>query len=192
MFEAFVIFSLAVVGSMVCLTADLAHRFVFRKSAGRTLATGPARGESTSSIPPADPVVVFGFVVACYGAIALTLVSVLPGDYALERTGLAFALLCVGGLIHEIANSRLNSDRSTVDIADEEDEAVLVRQPASLRLSVTLTLVLNLTFAVLGSGQGLIEIIPPKNAGMARSQELEPIVVVSERAVDPESRTETL
>ncbi len=84
MFEAFIIFSLTSVGSLVCLSTELAHRAVARKSHREAIAGGPARGRGAA--PPeatSDPVLSFGFIVACYGALALGLVSELPGGLAL-------------------------------------------------------------------------------------------------------------
>jgi hypothetical protein len=49
---------------------------------------------------------------------------------------------------------------------------------------VALTLMLNLTFAVLSSGQGLIEIVPQKASGANHAQELDAIIVIARRAYD--------
>jgi hypothetical protein len=137
---------------------------------------GPVRGESTALEPQVDPVYRFAFILACYGAIALALVTALPGALALERTGLAFAVLCVGGLIGEIS-----STRQTASLAPSED-ASAPRKSISLRLSLGLMLALNLVFAVLGSGQGLLEVVPPAEAASANhSPELAPIIVVAQR-----------
>jgi hypothetical protein len=47
-----------------------------------------------------------------------------------------------------------------------------------------LTLMLNLAFAVLGSGQDLLEVVPPEKAVSAsQHQELAPIVVVAQRKI---------
>jgi len=148
--EFLVLFSLAATGSLVCVWADLVLKFVARKSRSETVATGPGRGASAASAPHGDPVLEFGFTLACYGAVSLVLVSALPGALALERTCLVFAVLCVGGL--------------------------------SPRLSLTLALMLNLAFAVVSSGQGLIQIVPPPKAvAVSRTQEMEPIIVVARR-----------
>ena len=105
MLEFLVLFSLAAVGSLVRLWADLVLKFVARKSRSETVATGPGRGASAASAPQGDPVLAFGFTLACYGAISLVLVSALPGALALERTCLVFAVLCVGGLLNEISST---------------------------------------------------------------------------------------
>jgi hypothetical protein len=44
---------------------------------------------------------------------------------------------------------------------------------------------LNLAFAVVSSGQGLIQIVPPpKDVAVNRAQEMEPIIVVARRTDD--------
>jgi hypothetical protein len=138
-----------------------------------------------SGAPRGDPVLAFGFTLACYGAISLVLVSALPGALALERTCLAFALLCVGGLLSEIATTA--STKPPAHDADEEAPAQ--RAPLSPRLSLTLALILNLAFAVVSSGQGLIQIVPPrKEVAVNRAQEMEPIIVVARRTDDSADR----
>lgn len=190
MLEALIIFSLASVGSVVCFSTELAHRAVSRKSQGEAIATGPMRGRPAASTtePASDPVLSFGFILACYGALALALVSELPGGLALERTGLAFAWLCVGGLIGKIASSGSNAGPPT----DTEGEAVVPLKPVSLRLSVALTLVLNATLALFCSGQGLIAVVPPKLALAAHTEVLDPIIVVSARMPDSVRQAESL
>jgi hypothetical protein len=42
---------------------------------------------------------------------------------------------------------------------------------------------LNLAFAVVSAGQGLIQIVPPPKA-VSRAQEMEPIIVVARRTDD--------
>ena len=181
MFEFLVLFSLAAVGSLVCVWADLALKFVARKSRSETVASGPGRGASAASTPNGDPVLVFGFTLACYGAISLVLVSALPGALALERTCLVFAVLCVGGLLSEISNTTTTK----VPSIDRDEDAPAEREPLSPRLSLTLALVLNLAFAVASSGHGLIQIVPPPNAvAVSRTQEMEPIIVVARRTDD--------
>jgi hypothetical protein len=178
--EFLVLFSLAALGSLVAFWAGLVLKFVARKSSGETVATGPGRGASAASAPHGDPVLAFGFTLACYGAISLVLVSALPGALAMERTCLAFAVLCVGGLLNEISNT--TTARPSLD-ADEDAPAE--RAPLSSRLSLTLALMLNLAFAVVSSGQGLIQIVPPpKDVAVNRAQEMEPIIVIARRTDD--------
>ena len=180
MFEAVVNFSLATAGSVVGLSAPIAVRFLARKTQSVTTAMGPVRGESTSLEPQVDPLYRFGFILACYGAIALALVTALPGARALERTGLAFAVLCVGGLIGEISSAR-----QTASLGPSE-EATAPHKPISRRLSLGLMLTLNLAFAVLGSGQDLLEVVPTAKAASAiHGQELAPIIVVAQRKEPP-------
>jgi hypothetical protein len=177
-----VIFAIAVLGSLLCLAVGFALNFIARKSHDQTLVLGVGRAEASDDAPPrADPVLVFGFVLACYGATALALVSALPGRFALERTVLAFAVLCVGGLICEISKTRPAVPLNDVEL----DEPTLARRRrVSSRWSVALAVALNLAFAVLSADQGLVDIVPPKpNAG--HTQELEPIVVVAQRTQDP-------
>jgi hypothetical protein len=182
-FESIVNFSLATAGSLVGLSAPVAVRFVARKTQSATIGMAPVRGESPSLEPQVDPVYRFGFILACYGAIALAAVTVLPGALALERTGLAFALLCVGGLIGEISNTR-----QSASLGPTED-VTAPRKSISLKLSVGLMLALNLAFDVLGSGQGLLEVVPPTKAASAgHSQELAPIIVVAQRKDPIESQ----
>jgi hypothetical protein len=178
--EFLVLFSLAAVGSLVCVWADLVLRFLARKASSETVATGPGRAASAASGPHGDPVLAFGFTLGCYGAISLVLVSALPGVLALERTCLAFAVLCVGGLLSEIS-----STTSTKTALDADEERPAERAPLSPRLSLTLALMLNLAFAVVSSGQGLIQIVPPPKAvAVNRAQEMEPIIVVARRTDD--------
>ena len=181
MLEFLVLFSLAAVGSLVCVWADLALKFVARKSRSETVATGPGRGASAASAPHGDPVLAFGFTLACYGAISLVLVSALPGALALERTCLVFAVLCVGGLLSEISNTTTTN----VPSIDRDEDAPAERVPLSPRLSLTLALMLNLAFAVVSSRQGLIQIVPPPKAVTEnRTVEMEPIIVVARRTDD--------
>ncbi|HWJ36167.1 MAG TPA: hypothetical protein VNR70_12915 [Steroidobacteraceae bacterium] len=186
MIEFLVIFSVATAGSLVRLSADLGLKFVARKTDSETIATGPGGVESAASGQHVDPVLAFGFVLACYGAIALTLVFMLPGALALERTALAFALLCVGGLVSEISCTGTTTQLPNLD-ADED--AAPPRKPISVRLSVALTFMLNLTLAVLSSGQGLIEIAPQKAGSASHTQELDPIIVIAQRSHDFDHHT---
>jgi hypothetical protein len=189
--EFLVLFSLAAVGSLVCVWADLALKFVARKSRSETVATGPGRGASAASAPHGDPVLAFGFTLACYGAISLVLVSALPGALALERTCLVFAVLCVGGLLSEISNTTTTK----LPTLDGDEDAPALREPLSPRLSLTLALMLNLAFAVVSAGQGLIQIVPPPKAvAVSRgAQEMEPIIVVARRTDEsPNNNLEAL
>jgi hypothetical protein len=180
--EFLVLFSLAAAGSLVCVWANLVLKIVARKSRSETVATDPARGASAASAPQGDPVLAFGFTLACYGAISLVLVSALPGALALERTCLTFAVLCVGGLLSEIS-STTTTKPPTVD--GDEDAPPAQREPLSPRLSLTLALMLNLAFAVVSSSQGLIQIVPPAKAvAVSRTQEMEPIIVIARRTDD--------
>ncbi len=179
--EHIVLFSLTTVGSLVCFWADPLVKFLARKTRSEAIAANPGRGLSAAAVPHGDPVFAFGFILACYGAISLALVSALPGALALDRTCLTFALLCVGGLLCEISSS--SSTRMPAGEAGED--APPRREPLSPRLSLMLTVVLNLAFAVAGSGQGLMQIVPPPPAvKAARAVEMEPIVVVARRTED--------
>jgi hypothetical protein len=183
--EFLVLFSLAAVGSLVFVSANLALKFVARKSRSETVATDPGRGSSAASAPHSDPVLAFGFTLACYGAISLVLVSELPGGLALERTCLAFAILCVGGLLSEISNTTTTKSPAS----DEDEDTPPAREPLSPHLSLTLALMLNLAFAVVSSGQGLIQIVPPpKTVAADRAQEMEPIIVIARRTDDSADR----
>jgi hypothetical protein len=190
--QVIVIFSLSLAGSLVGLSADLAHRFAARKARNECIVAGPGSartaGRTTDAVSTADPVITFGSILACYGVLALALVCAIPAPLAMERTVLTFAFLCVGGLVGEISKSRgvqLEADPDAVDGPPAE------RKPPSRGLSLTLALVLNLAFAVLSAGQGLIDIVPASSAAPAPSaetsahaQELQPIFVVAQR---PES-----
>jgi hypothetical protein len=185
MLEFVVILSISGIGSLVRLSASLVLHHFAPKSQSDTIAAGPDRGFSAEAAPAVDPVLRFGFILALDGAIVLALMSALPGDLALERTAFAFALLCAGGLIGEIASSR-GARQTNVD-ADEEAPAQ--RGGTSRLLSAALTVMLNLSLAVLCSGQGLIEIVPPKSLESASyTQELEPVIVVAKRTHDPLQR----
>ncbi len=183
MIEFIVTFSLAAAGSLVCLSADLVLNLVAGGSQRSTIATGAGRGESAQSGRPVDPVVTFGFILVSYGLIALVLTTALPGPLVLERTGLTFALLCVGGLIGEISST---GSTARLPALDEDERVPAQRKPISLPLSLALMLMFNFTFAVLTYGQGLIEIVPPpKPANANHIEELEPMFVVARRTHDP-------
>ncbi len=179
--EFMVIFSVAASGCLVRLSTDLVVQFFARKVPSGTIATGPHHGQTPESQPQIDPWVTVGLTLTCYGAIALALVSELPGTRAFQRTWLVFALLCVGGLIGEISRTRSGADAGCAESdldADESEE----RTSGSVGLSVALMLALNLAVAVLSSGQGLVQIVPPPApASDNQSAELEPIVVVARR-----------
>jgi len=191
-FEFLVLLSLTAAGSLACLWANLVLKFVARRTRSESVATGPGpgRGASAASAPCVDPVVAFGLTLACYGAISLVLVSALPGALALERTCLAFALLCVGGLLSEIAiTATTNPPAPDLDEGGPGADASAQHERLSPRLSLLLTLLLNLAFAVVGSGQGLMPIVPPaKAASAARTQEMDPIIVVARRTDDSADR----
>jgi hypothetical protein len=177
--EFIVIFTLAAGGSLICLTADLAQKILARRSQGGLIATSGARGPAADETEMGDPILTVGFILTCYGAVALFLVFELPGPLALERTCLTFALLCVGGLIGEICKT----SPKTQPTVENHDDPVEPAKPVSLRVSLALTLVLNLTFAVLSTNQGLIEIVP-KAHNAPHAEELDPIVVIGQRSYD--------
>jgi hypothetical protein len=181
MFEFAVILSIAGMGSLVRLSASFILHYFASKSQSDTIAAGTDRGFSAETTPMVDPVLRFGFILGLDGAIVLALMSALPGELALERTAYAFALLCAGGLIGEIASS--GGSRQTLIETDEE-----AAEPAggtSRLLSAALTLMLNVSLAVLCAGQGLIEIVPPKSVDSSYTQELDAVVVVARRTHDP-------
>jgi hypothetical protein len=183
MTEVIVIFCLAAAGCVVrAATAPVLQLFA-RTSPNGTIAGGPSHGQSPEAQPKADPVVTFGVTLACYGAIALALVAKLQGSLASERTYFAFALLCVGGLICEISRARVgHGDHESEDGKDDNDQS----SANSVGLSVALMLTLNLAVAVLCSGQGLVEIIPPATSAASDAGQLDQIVVVGRRTpADP-------
>jgi hypothetical protein len=182
MFEFAVILSIAGMGSLVRLSASLVLHYFASKSQSDTIAAGTDRGFSAETAPMVDPVLRFGFILALDGAIVLALMSALPGELALERTAYAFALLCAGGLIGEISSS--GSSRQTMNVETDEEAAVPAGGTSRL-LSAALTLMLNVSLAVLCAGQGLIEIVPPKSADSSYTQELDAVVVVAKRTHDP-------
>jgi hypothetical protein len=153
MVESLVIFSIAAVGSLVRWSADVALKHFATKEARETIQI-PSRG--AWGCPPmgaVDPVVRVGFILACYGAIVLVLVSALPGAFALQRTGFAFALLCAGGVIGEISGAGVTAQNPPP--GDAQQEAARPRK-ASRPLSMALALTLNVSVALLTAGQGLI------------------------------------
>jgi hypothetical protein len=169
---------------LVRLSTDLVLQLFARKVPSGTIATGPHHGQTPESQPKVDPLVTFGLTLTCYGAIALAIVSELPGALAFQRTWLAFALLCAGGLIGEISRTGTSAG-TTVAESDADDVDPEERTPGSAGLSVALMLALNLAVAVLVSGQGLVQIVPPPApASDNQSTELEQIVVVARRGSD--------
>ena len=179
--EIMVIFLLAATGSLVRLSTEFALQLFARKMASETIASGPAQSPDPGL--RTDPLVTIGLTLSCYGATALGLILALPGALAIQRSWLAFALLCVGGLIGEICRT---SSNIAVDDPEADDDESHDGIPASVGLSVTLILALNLAIAVLVSGQGLLVIVPPTQpVSEAQTMELEPIVVVAGRGTDP-------
>jgi hypothetical protein len=185
--EVMVIFSLAAAGCLVRLSTDLVLQVLARRISSGTLANSPNQGSPHESAAKADPVVALGLTLTCYGTIALVLVSELPGAFALQRTGLVFALLCVGGLVGEISRTGTGTGTAAPDVDADQREPV-ERTPTSVGLSVALMLALNLAVAVMAGGQGLVSIVPPPVPAAGEGAELEQIVVVgkrgSERASD--------
>lgn len=175
MIQFLVIFSLAAAGSLIDSSVALAVRVIARRLQSETLTTGLDGAHPSGALPQADPVVTFGFIVGGYGAVALALVNDLPGPCALERTCLAFALLCVGGLIGEISRT---GTTTTLPNLDAHSDSPPQRKPISLPLSAALTLVLNAAFAVLSYGQGLIDIVPMR-ASAEHVQPASPLLVVA-------------
>jgi hypothetical protein len=178
--EIMVIFSLAASGSLVRLFIDFALQFVARKMAAETTASGPEHSEPQLR---SDPLVAVGLTLSGYGALALGLILALPGELAIQRTWLAFALLCVGGLVGEICRTRSTAAADDEEVDDDDSHDGI---PASVGLSMALTLTMNLAIALLVSGQGLVVIVPPAQpVSEAQAAELEPIVVVAGRGSDP-------
>lgn len=178
--EIMVIFSLAATGCLVRLSADLLLQVFARRLPSGTIASGPQGGPSQEAQPKADPLMTLGLTLASYVAIAAGLVSLLPGDLAIERTWLAIALLCVGGLIGEI--SRTRHDEPDVD-GDADAREPEEPTPTSVGLSVALMLTLSLAIALLISGQGLVQVVPPREpVAQGQVTQLEQIVVVARRS----------
>ncbi|MGA2187182.1 MAG: hypothetical protein ABSH33_01550 [Steroidobacteraceae bacterium] len=185
--EFMVIFSIAASGCLVRLSTDLVLQLLARKAPSGTIAMGPHHGHAPDHHQKVDPVMALGLTLTCYGAISLALVSELPGALAFQRTWLAFALLCAGGLIGEISRTGGGggSAASAESDADADDLEPKERTTGSVGLSVALMLALNLAVAVLSSGQGLVQIVPPPApTSDNQSPELEQIVVVARRGTD--------
>ena len=177
--EVLVLFSLAAMGCLARLALDLAMQFFARRVPSGRIAMGPSQGQAVPA--KADPTVTLGATLGCYGAISMALVAALPGELAFQRMWFAFALMCVGGLIGEISRARTGASPADVDAEEWEPEE---HAPASVGLSVALMLALNLAVAVLLSGQGLVQLVPPPaSAGNAPAQ-LDQIVVVARRGSD--------
>jgi len=190
--EIIEVFTLAASGCLVRLSTDLVLQLFARKLPSGTIVTGPTQGQSPEAASKADPLMTLWLTVGCYGAIALALVSELPGAFAFQRTWLAFAFLCVGGLIGEISRAGTNGPIADADAdadaeADEREPAE--RTPTSVGLSVALMLALDLAVAVLVSGQGLMQIVPPPATASAdQGTELAPIVVVAHRGSEERNK----
>jgi hypothetical protein len=179
--EVIVIFCLAATGCLVRLSTDRCLQSLARRVPNGTIATGPFHRQPSESPPRAAPVVTVGLALTTYAAIALFLVTELPGQFALHRAMLAFALLCVGGLIGEIARTGTGT-RATDGESDDQPQREIT--PTSVALSVALMIALNLVVAVLVSGQGLLQIIPQQVNVQDQPAELEQIVVVARRGAD--------
>jgi hypothetical protein len=180
--EVAIIFCLAAVGCLVRVSTDAVLQHFSRGVPSGTIAAGPHNGSPAGSKPKADPVLGVGLTLTGYGVIALALVSALPGALGDQRTCLAFALLCAGGLIGEISRTGAGPAAGDCDDGGPQPEG---RTPQSIGLSVALMLTLNLAVAVIASGQGLIRIVPPPaTANGAVITELEQIVVVARRGSD--------
>jgi hypothetical protein len=181
MAEFVVIFAITAAGSLVRWSADAALRRLAIKD---TRATAGVASKGEWCDPPVgtvDPVLRVGFMLACYGAIVLVLVSALPGALALERTCFAFALLCAGGVVGEIAGARATAQPSSADEAPQRAEQF---ERTSRALSVALALTLNVSIALITAGQGLIPIVTRSDAS-EYTDRLEPVVVVARRSHDP-------
>jgi len=180
--EVLVIFSLAATGCLVHLAMDLAMQFFARRAPNRRIAVGPSHGQPSNPRVKADPTVTLGATLGCYGCVALALVAELPGALAFQRMWLAFALMCVGGIIGEISRAGTGAPAPDMDAEEREPEE---HAPGSVGLSVALMLALNLAVAVLLSGQGLVQVVPPPVASIdGQPAQLDQIVVVARRGTD--------
>lgn len=162
-------------GSLICSLVSVLLGAIARRTQSDRLTAGSDGDASSIQGIDTDPVVSFGFVLICYGALALALVNALPGPRALERTALAFALLCVGGLISEISTT---GSTARLPHLDADCEPVDERQPISIGLSIALALVLNCAVAIMSYGQELIEVIPPAVHRDSQPASLEPVIVI--------------
>ena len=177
--EVLVIFSLAAMGCLARLALDLAMQFFARRAPGGRIAMGPGHGQTVQG--KADPTVTLGATLGCYGAIAMVLVAALPGALAFQRMWFAFALMCVGGLIGEISRAGTGTPPADMDADEGEPDD---HTPGSVGLSVALMLALNLAVAVLLSGQGLVQVVPPPASVANPPTQLDQIVVVARRRSD--------
>ena len=187
----FIVFALIVAGSLVCVSAGIALRFGARRAQAESVAMGAGRAASAAAAPRVDPTVTFGFIIACYGLISLILVSAFPGDLALERTLLTYALLCVGGLIGEISITGTTTQPPSLDALDPTPADLQAgdrRKPISIGLSLALALLLNIALALLICAQGVIDVVPQPKSAASRASELDGIVVVAERVADLNER----
>jgi hypothetical protein len=185
MAEALVIFSITAVGSLVRWSANIALRRFAINDTRATVGVAAKGDWSNSSVGAVDPVLRVGFTLACYGAIVLVLVSALPGALALERTCFAFALLCAGGVVGEIAGARATAHASTADDDEQDDPGPADPYGRTSRaLSVALALTLNVSIALMTAGQGLIPIVTRSDTH-GYADRLEPVVVVAKRSHDP-------
>ncbi len=183
MVELVVIFLVATLGSLVRLFADLMLKVLAVKA--HVMAAGSDHNWTSPMVPLVDPVLKFGFIVACYGIIVISLLSAFPGALALERSALAFSLLGAGGLIGEIADSGTVTPTPSL----EADSKVPARhRPVSRRLTfaltAALTFVLNFGVAMLITGRDLVEIVPAEQLLKAHVPELDAVVVVARRSYD--------
>jgi len=183
MAEALVIFSITAVGSLVRWSANIALRRFANSDARATVGVATKGDWGNPSTGAVDPVLRVGFTLACYGAIVLVLVSALPGALALERTCFAFALLCAGGVVGEIAGARATAQASTAEDEPDEDPADSYGR-TSRPLSVALALTLNVSIALMTAGQGLIPIVTLSDSS-GYTDRLEPVIVVAKRSHDP-------
>jgi len=181
MAEAMVIFSITALGSLVRWSANIALRRLAMNETRATVGVAAKGDWSNPSAGTVDPVLRVGFTLACYGAIVLVLVSALPGALALERTCFAFALLCAGGVVGEIAGARATAQASP---AEDTDEGADPFGRTSRTLSVALALTLNVSIALMTAGQGLIPIVTLSDT-RGYVDRLEPVVVVAKRSHDP-------
>jgi hypothetical protein len=89
--------------------------------------------------------------------------------------------MCVGGLIGEISRAGTGASPADMDADEGEPEE---HAPGSVGLSVALMLALNLAVAVLLSGQGLVQVVPPPASAVNAPAQLDQIVVVARRGSD--------
>ena len=181
MAEFLVIFLIVAAGSLVRWSIDMAFKRLAIRATRETLevvSKGAWTGVPAGGV---DPIVRVGFILAGYGAIVLALVSAVPGALALERTALAFALLCAGGLVGEISGAGVTPQTSESDDVPPRAER---GGETSRPLSVALALTLNVSIAWLTAGQGLIPLVP--HAATTRYPDrLDAVIVVAKRTHDP-------